>query len=153
MGETVRERRMRAHVNEVMRRCDRRAAASATLKRSQTGRGARSPAFIRSLLSRVGDVRIRASRRATGRSTQMIDDKVQGEGDYESAHRYQKETERFVKEHTKGGRAIKGSAEEATDGPTPEEREGLSHARPGDVQDAEVMRNLEDGAPRGDASR
>ncbi|HEY6941482.1 hypothetical protein [Dokdonella sp.] len=83
----------------------------------------------------------------------MIDDKIQGEGDYESARRYQEDAERFVKEHTRGGRTIKGSAEDATDAPTAEEREGLAHARPGDEKDAEVMRDLEDHAPRGDEPR
>lgn len=78
----------------------------------------------------------------------MADDKIQGEGDYASARRYQHETKRFVKEHTKGGKTIKGAADEATDEPTPEEREGLSHARSGDERDAQVMRDLAKKKPR-----
>ena len=59
----------------------------------------------------------------------MGDDKVQGEGDYESARRFRKDEEHFVKEHTKDGKEILGSAEDATDELTPAEREGLSHAK------------------------
>jgi hypothetical protein len=72
-------------------------------------------------------------------------DKVQGEGDYEAARRYQKDAKHFVEEHTKGGKTIKGNAEEATDQPTAAEREGLAHARDGaqDERDAERMRKLE----------
>ena len=33
-------------------------------------------------------------------------DKVQGEGDYASARRFQKDEKQFVEEHTKGGKAI-----------------------------------------------
>lgn len=35
--------------------------------------------------------------------------KVQGEGDYESARRYDEETKRFVEEKTQGGKPLKGS--------------------------------------------
>ena len=59
----------------------------------------------------------------------MGDNKVQGEGDYESARRFRKDEEQFVKEHTKGGKEIRGSAEDATDELTPAEREGLSRAK------------------------
>ncbi|MGN6520724.1 MAG: hypothetical protein ACTHK2_14990 [Dokdonella sp.] len=77
----------------------------------------------------------------------MGDDKIQGEGDYASARRYQEETERFVKEHTKDGETIRGDADEATDELTPAEREARSHARSGDARDAEVMRKLGDQPP------
>jgi hypothetical protein len=71
--------------------------------------------------------------------------KVQGEGDYESARRYDEETKRFVEEKTKGGKTIKGSAAEASDKLTPEEKEGLSHAKSGseDRKDADALREAE----------
>ncbi|MEO7063161.1 MAG: hypothetical protein ABI082_05215 [Dokdonella sp.] len=59
----------------------------------------------------------------------MSDTKIQGEGDYDAARRFQKDEKNFVKEHTQGGEEILGSAEEATDEPTAAEREGLSHAK------------------------
>jgi hypothetical protein len=73
-------------------------------------------------------------------------DKVQGEGDYEAARRYQKDAKHFVEEHTKGGKAIRGNAAEATDQPTAAEREGLAHAKDGgqDERDAKRMRKLEE---------
>ena len=52
--------------------------------------------------------------------------KVQGEGDYESARHYNDETRKFVEEHTKGGQELKGSADEASDKLTPEEKEALA---------------------------
>lgn len=75
----------------------------------------------------------------------MGDNKVQGEGDYESARRFDKIEAAFVKKNTKDGKTIRGSAEEATDEPTAEEREGLSHAKDGeqDKRDAELMNKLE----------
>lgn len=68
--------------------------------------------------------------------------KVQGEGDYESARRYDEETKRFVDEKTKGGKTIKGSAAEASDKLTPEEKEALAHAKSGDEdrKDADALR-------------
>ncbi|HET9108118.1 MAG TPA: hypothetical protein VFN79_13120 [Steroidobacteraceae bacterium] len=71
--------------------------------------------------------------------------KVQGEGDYESARRYDEETKRFVDEKTKGGKALEGSASEASDKLTPEEKEALSHAKSGsqDKRDAQVLREAE----------
>lgn len=76
----------------------------------------------------------------------MSNDKVQGEGDYKSARRFEKEESKFVKEHTKGGKEIMGSADEAPppDQLTPAEREGLSHAKSPeqDKRDAKVMRDL-----------
>lgn len=77
----------------------------------------------------------------------MANDEVQGEGDYESARRFRKEESKFVKEHTKGGKDIMGSAKDAppSDELTPAEREGRSHAMSGgqDKRDAKVMRNLD----------
>lgn len=72
--------------------------------------------------------------------------KVQGEGDYESARRYDEETRRFVEEKTKDGKPIKGSAAEASDKLTPEEKEALSRAKSGsqDKRDAEVLREAEE---------
>jgi len=71
--------------------------------------------------------------------------KIQGEGDYESARRYDEETKRFVDEKTKGGKTIEGSAAEASDKLTPEEKEALAHAKSGsqDKRDADVLREAE----------
>ncbi len=71
--------------------------------------------------------------------------KVQGEGDYESARHYNDETRRFVDEHTKGGKQIKGSAGQASDKLTTAEKEARSHARSGaqDERDAKVLSDLE----------
>jgi hypothetical protein len=71
--------------------------------------------------------------------------KVQGEGDYESARRYDEKTKRFVDEKTKGGKPIEGSASEASDKLTPEEKEALSHAKSGDEdkRDADALREAE----------
>lgn len=71
--------------------------------------------------------------------------KVQGEGDYESARNYRKETERSAREQTKGGKQVKGDAGQASDKLTPEEREGRSRAKEPrqDKRDAEYMDELE----------
>jgi hypothetical protein len=72
----------------------------------------------------------------------MGSNKIQGEGDYESAKRFDKDQQKFVKEH--GGDKIRGDAEEASDESTPAEREGRSHAKDGeeDRRDAELMDKL-----------
>ncbi|MDE2261175.1 MAG: hypothetical protein KGL45_01480 [Gammaproteobacteria bacterium] len=71
--------------------------------------------------------------------------KVQGEGDYESARRYDEETKRFVDEKTKGGKTLEGSASEASDKLTPEEKEARSRAKSvgQDKRDADVLREAE----------
>ena len=71
--------------------------------------------------------------------------KVQGEGDYESARRYDEETKRFVEEKAKQGKPLEGSASQASDKLTPEEREALSRSKGGgqDKRDAEAMREAE----------
>ena len=71
--------------------------------------------------------------------------KVQGEGDYESARRYDEETKRFVEEKTKAGKPLEGSASEASDKLTPEEKEALARAKSvdQDKRDAEVLREAE----------
>lgn len=71
--------------------------------------------------------------------------KVQGEGDYESARRYDEETKRFVDESTKEGKSLEGTASEASDKLTPEEKEALSRAKSGsqDRKDADAMREAE----------
>jgi hypothetical protein len=71
--------------------------------------------------------------------------KVQGEGDYESARRYDEETKRFVDEKTKEGQPLKGDASKASDKLTPEEREALSRAKSGseDKRDADALRDAE----------
>jgi len=71
--------------------------------------------------------------------------KVQGEGDYESARHYNDETRKFVEEHTKGGKQIKGSGEQASDELTTAEKEALSLAKSGsqDKRDAKVLSDME----------
>jgi hypothetical protein len=71
--------------------------------------------------------------------------KVQGEGDYESARHYNDETKRFVDQARKEGQDLKGSAAEASDKLTREEKEALSHAKSGgeDKRDADAMRDME----------
>jgi hypothetical protein len=68
-----------------------------------------------------------------------------GEGDYESARQYNDETRKFVDEHLKSGKDLKGSAAEASDKLTPEEQEALSRARhvDQDERDADVLKDLE----------
>ena len=79
---------------------------------------------------------------ATG---QNMGSKVQGEGDYESAREYNEETRKFVEEHTKGGKELKGSAAQASDELTPEEKEALSRAKSGDEdeRDAKLFSDME----------
>jgi hypothetical protein len=69
----------------------------------------------------------------------------EGEGDYESARHYNDETKKFVDDHTKGGKEIKGSAAKASDKLTPAEKEALSHAKSGgqDKRDAKVLSDME----------
>ena len=69
--------------------------------------------------------------------------KVQGEGDYESAREYNRDTKRFVDEQRKQGKPIRGAAEKASDKLEPEEKEALGHARSGtqDERDADVFRD------------
>jgi len=71
--------------------------------------------------------------------------KIQGEGDYESARHYNDETRKFVDEQIKSGKELKGSAAEASDKLTPEEKEALSHAKSGeeDERDAKLLTDLE----------
>lgn len=77
----------------------------------------------------------------------MGDNKVQGEGDTQSARHYNKDTKDFVKEHTKGGEKIRGDASKASDKLTPAEREGRDRApkseREQDERDAKFMDKLE----------
>jgi hypothetical protein len=71
--------------------------------------------------------------------------KVQGEGDYEAARRYNKETRKFVEDKEKAGETIKGDAEQATDKLSLAEKAALKHAKSGgqDKRDADLLRNLE----------
>lgn len=75
----------------------------------------------------------------------MGSNKVQGEGDYESARRYRKAAEQSAKEQARGGKTGKGEAGKVSAKLTPEEREGRSRARtPGqDKRDAAYMDELE----------
>ena len=72
--------------------------------------------------------------------------KIQGEGDYESARRYDEETKRFVEEKTKDGKPLQGDASKASDELTPEEREALARAKSGsqDKRDADALREAEE---------
>src|ERR1700744_4748034 len=71
--------------------------------------------------------------------------KVQGEGDYESARRYDEDTKRFVDEQRKAGKDFKGSAKDASAKLTPAEKEALSHAKgtAQDKRDADLLRDME----------
>ena len=71
--------------------------------------------------------------------------KVQGEGDYESARNYNDETKKFVDEHTKGGKELKGDAEEASEKLTSAEKKARSRAKSGaqDERDAQMLSDLE----------
>lgn len=71
--------------------------------------------------------------------------KVQGEGDYESARRYNERTREFVKEKQASGEGFEASAEEASDELSPAEQEALRHAKHGeqDQRDAELLRKRE----------
>lgn len=72
--------------------------------------------------------------------------KVQGEGDYESARRYDEKTKRFVDEKTKAGEPLEGSASEASDELTAEEKEARARAKSPDQdkRDAEALRKAEE---------
>lgn len=71
--------------------------------------------------------------------------KIQGEGDYESARRYDEKTRKFVKDKQAAGEEMKGSAQEASAELTDAEKEALRHAKRGDEdrRDAEALRKLE----------
>ena len=71
--------------------------------------------------------------------------KVQGEGDYDAARRYNDETSKFVQDKAKKGESLAGSAQEAVDALTPAEKEALKHAKSGgqDQRDADLLRKLE----------
>jgi len=71
--------------------------------------------------------------------------KVQGEGDYESARRYDEKTKRFVEEKTQSGKPLEGSASEASDKLTPEEEKARARAKSAgqDKRDADVLRDAE----------
>jgi len=76
--------------------------------------------------------------------------KVQGEGDYESARRYNEETKKFVKDKEKAGESLKGNAGQASDKLTPAEEVALKHAKGGgqDKRDADLLRKLEKEKPQ-----
>ncbi len=72
-------------------------------------------------------------------------DKVQGEGDYESARHYNEGTKKFVEERKRSGEPLKGDASNASDELTPEEKEALSRSRGAgqDRKDAELISEKE----------
>jgi hypothetical protein len=71
--------------------------------------------------------------------------KVQGEGDYESARHYNDETRKFVEDKKKKGESLKGDSKEATDQLSDAEKTALKHAKSGgqDKRDADILRKLE----------
>lgn len=71
--------------------------------------------------------------------------KVQGEGDYESARNFRKQSERSVREHQHGDKPARGDPEKASRKPTAEEREGQSRAKKPeqDKRDARYMDKME----------
>jgi hypothetical protein len=71
--------------------------------------------------------------------------KVQGEGDYDAARRYNEETSKFVKDKAKKGENLTGSAKDAVAGLTAAEKDALKHAksRGQDKRDADLLRKLE----------
>jgi hypothetical protein len=74
-----------------------------------------------------------------------VANKVQGEGDYEAARRYNEETRKFVKDKEQAGEPMKGAADQAVDALTPAEKTALKHAKAGgqDKRDADLLRKLE----------
>jgi len=72
--------------------------------------------------------------------------KVQGEGDYESARHYNDETRKFVEDKKKKGESLKGDAKEATDRLSEAEETALKHAKSGgqDKRDADILRKMEE---------
>lgn len=71
--------------------------------------------------------------------------KIQGEGDYESARRYDEKTRKFIEKKQAAGEELQGSAKEATAELTDAEKEALRHAKRGDQdrRDAEALRKME----------
>jgi hypothetical protein len=71
--------------------------------------------------------------------------KVQGEGDYESARKYNEATREFVKDQEDKGAPMKGDASQAQDKLTAAEKEALAHAKHGeqDKRDADLLKKLE----------
>jgi hypothetical protein len=71
--------------------------------------------------------------------------KVQGEGDYESARKYNQDTREFVKDQEDKGRPMKGDAAQAQDRLTTAEKEALARAKHGeqDKHDADLLKKLE----------
>ena len=69
--------------------------------------------------------------------------KVQGEGDYESARHYNDETRKFVEDKKKKGESLKGDAKEATDRLSEAEESALKHAKSGGQDKRERQADLE----------
>ncbi|HKT71425.1 MAG TPA: hypothetical protein VJQ47_00930 [Steroidobacteraceae bacterium] len=71
--------------------------------------------------------------------------KNQGEGDYESAREYNRDTKKFVDGQREAGKEIRGSATDASDSLTPAEQEALKRAKHGeqDQRDADLIRAKE----------
>ena len=71
--------------------------------------------------------------------------KIQGEGDYESARRYDEQARKFVEQKKKAGESLEGSAKDAQPQLTDAEREALRHAKEveQDERDADLLRKLE----------
>jgi hypothetical protein len=71
--------------------------------------------------------------------------KMQGEGDYESARKYNQDTREFVKDQEDKGRPMKGDSSQAQDKLTAAEKEALARAKHGeqDKRDADLLKKLE----------
>ncbi len=71
--------------------------------------------------------------------------KIQGEGDYEAARRYDEKTREFVKKRQESGEPLEGSAKDAQPELTDAEKTALEHAKSGqqDKRDADLLRKLE----------
>lgn len=73
--------------------------------------------------------------------------KIQGEGDYESARRYDEKTRRFVKKKQQRGESLEASGKDAVDELTGPEKKARSRAKSGeqDKRDADLLRKYESG--------
>jgi len=75
--------------------------------------------------------------------------KVQGEGDYESARKYNEATREFVKDQQDKGAALQGDASKAEDELSAAEKEALAHAKHGeqDKRDGDLLKKFEANKP------
>ena len=76
--------------------------------------------------------------------------KIQGEGNYDAARRYDEKTRKFVEDKQRSGEELEGSGKDAPPELTEAEREALRHAKRGDEdrRDAEELRRREESRKR-----